>query len=145
MAGSSSNIEKEDVPKSMMRVLNAAKVREEYRQKRKRGEDTLDGDDQPRKHQKTSAGKKPRGKEDKGTLVIKVRGVNLKETASPDPDPFPDRGDPGPVQQVSRVRPSSYSDCSYLYCEGESRRPCVHQSKLRSVVGVRWAACNKSH
>lgn len=145
MAGSSSNIEKEDIPKSMMRVLNAAKIREEYRRKRKRGEDTLDGDDQPGKRQKRNAGQKLRGTEDKGTLVIKVRGVNLKETASPDPDPFPDRGDPGPVQQVRRTILSSYSDGSYLYCEGESRRPCVHQSKLRSVAGVRWAARNKSH
>jgi len=82
-AGSSSNIEKEDIPKSAMRVLNSAKVREEYRRKRKRGEDTLDKDDQPGKRQKHNAGEKPKGTEDKGTLAIKVRGVNLKETAKP--------------------------------------------------------------
>jgi hypothetical protein len=82
----------------MMRVLNAAKTREEYHQKRKRKEDSLDGDDRPRKRQKSNSEAKPRGKGDKGTLVIKVGGVNLKKTASPDPDPFTDRGDPGPLQ-----------------------------------------------
>ena len=82
MAGSSSNIEKEAIPKSMMRVLNSAQVREEYRRKRKRGEDALDGDDQPWKRQKRNAGEKLKGEGDKGKLVIKVRGVNLKETAT---------------------------------------------------------------
>ena len=76
MAGSGSSIEKEAIPKSMMRVLNSAKVREEYRRKRKHGDDTLDGDDQPRKRQKRNVGEKPKGEGDKGKLVIKVRGVN---------------------------------------------------------------------
>ena len=61
----------------MMRVLNSVKVREEYRRKRKRGEDPLDGDDQPGKRQKRNTGEKPRGGEGKGKLVIKVRGVNF--------------------------------------------------------------------
>ena len=93
-----------------MRVLNSAKVREEYRRKRKRGEDTLDGDDQPGKRQKRNAGEKPRGEGDKGKLVIKVRGVNLKDIANPHQDPFADRGDPGSVQQVRRATLSAYHD-----------------------------------
>ena len=96
--GTSSKIEKEDIPKSMMRVLNASKVREEYHRKRKRGADALDGEDRPGKRQKTNADEKPRGKEGKGTLVIKVRRVNLKAMANPDPDPFAARGDSGSVQ-----------------------------------------------
>ena len=77
-----------------MRVLNSAKVREEYRRKRKRGEDALDEDDQPGKRQKRKAGEKPRGEGDKGKLVIKVRGVNFKETANLDQDPFCRQGRP---------------------------------------------------
>jgi hypothetical protein len=64
----------------MMRVLNAAKVREEYRRKRKREED---GDDQPGKRQKRNAGETSRGTENKGTLVIKVRGVNVEGDRKP--------------------------------------------------------------
>lgn len=70
--GSGSSIEKEDIPKSMIRVLNAAKIREEYRRKRKQGEVSLDKDGRPSKRQKTNVEEKPRGKYDKGTLTIKV-------------------------------------------------------------------------
>jgi Fe-S oxidoreductase len=82
-AGSSSNIEKEGIPKSMMRVLNAAEVREAYRRKRKCGGDSLDGHGRPEKRQKTNAEENLRGIEDKGTLVIKVCRVdNLKAPAN---------------------------------------------------------------
>ena len=96
--GSSSNIEKEDIPKSMTRVLNAAKIREEYRRKRKRGEDSLEGDDRSGKRQKPNAEEKSRGKGDRGTLVVKVCRVGLKATAKPDSSPFAAGGDTGAVQ-----------------------------------------------
>lgn len=82
--GSGSSIEKEDIPKSMIRVLNAAKIREEYRRKRKQGEGSLDPDGRPSKRQKTHVEEKPRGKDGKGALIIKVCCDNLEATANPD-------------------------------------------------------------
>jgi hypothetical protein len=96
--GSSSNIEKEQIPKSMIRVLNAAKIREVYHRKRKQGEGPLDGDDRPRKRQKISTKEKPSGKRDKGALIIEVCLGTLKATANPDASAFAARGESGPVQ-----------------------------------------------
>ena len=98
----------------MIRVLNAARIREEYRRKRKQGEDSLDCDGRPSKRQKTHVEEKPRGKDGKGALIIKVCCGNLEATANPDQDLFAARGDSGSVQSVRKITPTTFLYCPYL-------------------------------